>query len=73
MVYDGNVKWLPVSAAAKTLGVSVQRVYVLVSKGQLASLQVDKTILVSANSIRARLIDQATRKGVLWARKEGRK
>jgi hypothetical protein len=48
---DGEVKWIPVSAAGKMLGVSRQRVYQLIDQGVLLSMKVDKTVLVSHKSV----------------------
>jgi len=54
MAYDGEVKWVPVRTAAKTLGVSMARVYQLIEKGDLVSMKVDLTVLVSIRSCSAR-------------------
>jgi hypothetical protein len=54
MRYDGEVKWVPVRTAAKTLGVSMARVYQLIKTGELSSMKVDMTILVSIKSCDAR-------------------
>lgn len=50
MAYDGEVKWVPVRTAAKTLGVSMARVYQLIAAGELVSMKVDLTVLVSMRS-----------------------
>lgn len=55
MQHDGEVKWIPVSAAAKALGVSKQRVYQLVGEGLLVAVKVDRTWLVSARSVDGRI------------------
>jgi hypothetical protein len=57
MVFDGDVRWLPVRTAAKTLGVSMTRVYQLIEDGILVSIKVDKTVLVSARSCNARQLE----------------
>ena len=54
MLRDGEVKWIPVSAARKMLGVSRQRVYQLIEHGVLLSMKVDNTILVSHKSVVSR-------------------
>lgn len=54
MAYDGDVKWVPVRTAAKTLGVSMARIYQLIDKGELVSMKVDLTVLVSMRSCNAR-------------------
>lgn len=50
---DGEVKWLPVRTVAKRLGVSMARVYQLIEKGDLCSIKIDLTTLVSCRSIEA--------------------
>lgn len=55
MMYDGEVKWIPVSAAAKSLKVSRQRIYQLVGEGVLVAVKVDRTWLVSARSVSSRV------------------
>jgi len=55
MGFDGEVKWLPVSSASKQLGVSVPRVYQLIERGDLVSMKVDSTVLVSCRSIQTRV------------------
>ncbi|MBE3046026.1 hypothetical protein IMZ48_26500 [Candidatus Bathyarchaeota archaeon] len=57
MAYDGDVKWVPVRTAAKTLGVSMARVYQLIEKGDLVSMKVDLTVLVSMRSCNARQLE----------------
>lgn len=57
MIYDGDVKWVPVRTAAKTLGVSMARVYQLIKDGELVSMKVDLTVLVSMRSCNARQIE----------------
>jgi len=54
MSYDGEVKWLPVSAAASRLGISRARVYQLIEDQVLLSIKVDATVLVSTRSCEAR-------------------
>lgn len=54
MIYDGDVKWVPVRTAAKTLGVSMARIYQLIAAGDLVSMKVDMTTLVSLKSCNAR-------------------
>jgi hypothetical protein len=54
MVYDGDVKWVPVRTASKMLGVSMARIYQLIEKGELTSMKVDLTVLVSIRSCNAR-------------------
>jgi hypothetical protein len=56
MIYDGDVKWVPVRTAAKTLGVSMARIYQLIASGDLTSMKVDCTTLVSLKSCNARQI-----------------
>ena len=46
-----EVRWLPVATVAKTLKVSRQRVYKLVSKGALVSVLIDGVRLVSLRSL----------------------
>ena len=57
MTYDGEVKWVPVRTAAKTLGVSMARVYQLIAAGDLVSMKVDLTVLVSMRSCSARQLE----------------
>jgi hypothetical protein len=54
MPYDGDVRWLPVRTAAKMLQVSMTRVYQLIERGDLLSIKVDSTVLVSGRSVEAR-------------------
>lgn len=54
MVYDGDVKWVPVRTAAKMLHVSMARVYQLIESGELVSVKSDMTVLVSVKSCNAR-------------------
>ena len=49
-----DVKWIPVSAAAKMLGISRQRCNKLCRMGALGSIVVDSTRLVSRRSVEAR-------------------
>jgi hypothetical protein len=57
MVYDGDVKWVPVRTASKVLGVSMARVYQLIARGDLVSMKVDLTVLVSMRSCNARQLE----------------
>jgi len=57
MPYDGEVKWVPVRTAAKTLGISMARVYQLIARGELVSMKVDMTVLVSMRSCNARQLE----------------
>jgi hypothetical protein len=52
---DGDVKWIPVRAAAKLLQVSRQRVARLCKTGGLLSVNYDGTVLVSLRSVENRL------------------
>jgi len=45
------LKWIPVTMAARMLGVSTQRVYELIRVGGLTWMKADKTILVGYDSI----------------------
>ena len=63
MKYDGEVKWLPVSAVAKTLSVSRQRVYALINQSKLSAIKVDDTVLVSSRSVSMRLLEKAFEEG----------
>jgi excisionase family DNA binding protein len=58
MPYDGDVKWIPVRTAAAQLGISMTRVYQLVDSGVLLSIKVDRTVLVSERSVRARRMER---------------
>ena len=58
MPYDGDVKWVPVSAAAARLGISRTRVYQLLEEGALLSIKVDSTVLVSLKSCDGRLAER---------------
>lgn len=51
----GEIRWIPVRAAAKMLGVSRQRCAKLCRIGSLVSQQVDSTVLVEIESVRARV------------------
>jgi len=53
-----EVRWIPVSVAARMLGVSRQRAYVLVWRGQLASVNVGGRLLVGVQSIEARRVSK---------------
>jgi hypothetical protein len=61
MPYDGDVKWVPVSAAASRLGISRTRVYQLIGEGALLSIKVDSTVLVSAKSCDLRVAESDRR------------
>jgi hypothetical protein len=50
-----GVLWVPVGTARRQLAVSRQRVYELIGQGKLVSLDLDGTILVSQESVNARL------------------
>jgi hypothetical protein len=52
--YDGDVKWIPVRAAAKILGVSRQRVQKLCRTDQLVSIVIESTRLVSLRTVEMR-------------------
>jgi hypothetical protein len=52
---SGELKWIPVRSAAKMLGCSRQRVAKLCKTCQLVSMNVDGTVLVSAESVRQRV------------------
>jgi len=66
-----EVWFVPVSAAAKVLRVSRQRVYQLISSGHLASRKVDSTVLVSMRSLRDRFNAQNGGDGRGKARRRG--
>ena len=70
MQYDGQIKWLPVSAVAKTLSVTRQRVYSLIDQGKLSSVKIDGTVLVSERSVSMRLLQLAFEEGRRASRKE---
>lgn len=53
--FEVDLRWIPVSAAAKLLLVSRQRVYQLIDAGALVAQSVDGTVLVSQRSIEARI------------------
>jgi len=53
--YDGDVRWIPASEAARQLGVSRQRVYRLVYEGVLVACRYPSNVLVSQRSVEARL------------------
>jgi len=55
--YDGDVKWIPVRAAARILGVSRQRVSRLCRTGQLVSVVMESTRLVSLRTVESRLAE----------------
>jgi hypothetical protein len=52
---EGHTTWIPVAAAAKVLKVSRQRVYQLLALGLISGRKVERTWLVSARSVAARL------------------
>jgi excisionase family DNA binding protein len=47
--------WVPISTAAKVLGVSRQRVYQLIDEEKVGARKVDGTVLVSAVSLEQRM------------------
>jgi excisionase family DNA binding protein len=61
---------MPVRAAAKVLGVSVQRVYQLVESGKLSARKVDSTWLVDGRSVADRYREKG---GVGDGRRSGRR
>lgn len=52
---SGDVRWIPVRAAARMLGCSRQRVHKLCQYGQLACLKIEGTVLVSLEAVQARV------------------
>jgi len=50
-----GINWVPVGTARRMLSVSRQRVYELIAAGKLISYDMDGVILVSQESIQARL------------------
>jgi len=54
--HDGDIKWIPVRAAAKMLRVSRQRVAYLCKIGTLVSVVYESTRLVSLRSVEVRKI-----------------
>jgi transposase-like protein len=52
---EGDIRWIPVSAAAQLLGVSRQRVHVLARESRLASRKINDIVLVSVRSIEDRI------------------
>jgi hypothetical protein len=50
-----GIQWVPVGTARRILGVSRQRVYELIAAGKLSSYVLDGVILVSQESIQARV------------------
>jgi hypothetical protein len=58
--YDGDIKWIPVRAAAKILQVSRQRVSYLCRSGALVSVIYESTRLVSLRSVENRKIERQT-------------
>lgn len=53
--YDGDIRWIPVRAAAAALRVSRQRVYQLIDQGAVVSMTVNGTVLVSQRSVEGRI------------------
>jgi len=51
---DIEMRWIHVNTAAKKLGISRQRCYVLISRGQLTGVAVDGHWMVSVRSIQER-------------------
>ena len=43
--------WIPVSSAARLLGVSKSRVYQMIEEGKLSAQTVDSTTLVDSSSV----------------------
>lgn len=58
--YDGDVRWIPASAAGAALKVSRQRVYQLIESGALVHCRFGRSVLVSQRSVdaRAALLDR---------------
>ena len=56
LAYDGEIKWIPVRAAAKMLSVSRQRVAKLCKTGALVSVVMESTRLVSQRSVANRMV-----------------
>ena len=56
--YDGEIKWIPVRAAAKMLKVSRQRVHRLCKIGALVSIVYESTRLVSLRSVENRKVQR---------------
>lgn len=52
---ERETHWIPASRAAKLLKVSRQRIYQLLRDGLISGQQVDRTWLISARSVDARL------------------
>ena len=52
---EAQSSWSPVSAAARVLKVSRQRVYQLLRDGLISGRKIDRSWLVSARSVAARL------------------
>jgi excisionase family DNA binding protein len=50
-----DLKWVPVSSAAKSLGVSRQRIYQLTESGLLTWCKIGSVVLISNESINARM------------------
>lgn len=48
-------QWIPVRAAARLLRVQPQRVYQLIQEGRLGARRIERTWLVSMESVRTRL------------------
>ena len=53
--YDGDVRWIPVTQAARELRVSTQRVYQLIGRGALTAIRINTTVLVGQRSVEARI------------------
>lgn len=47
----GEVKWIPVSAVARALKISRQRVYKLVKEGKLRHVVIENSTLISLRSL----------------------
>lgn len=51
MSHQAKGTTIPVSAAAKRLGVSASRVYQMIEEGKLIAQRIDKTVLVFESSV----------------------
>jgi len=51
-----DLTWVPVATAVKRLNVSRQRVHQLIGLGQLQSVTMDGTVMVSSRSIDMRVL-----------------
>jgi len=55
MVQVKGIAYIPVQTASRQLSVSRQRVYQLIEGGKLVAIEMDKTVLVSQESVTARI------------------